>query len=50
MVGLMQAGLYVKQHVYDNEDECTSSELTGARPSLSLWLEQAPWGLALYDK
>ncbi len=27
-----------------------SLKLTGARPPLSLWLEQAPWGIAIHDK
>lgn len=35
---------------YCNEDEWMSLKLTGAWPTLSLWLEQAPWGIAVYDK
>lgn len=27
-----------------------SLKLTGAWPTLSLWLEQAPWGISVYDK
>lgn len=40
----------MQHRVYYNENEWMSLKLTGAWPTLSLWLEHAPWGITLYDK
>lgn len=50
MPGLIASGLQVEAHVYSNEDKWVSLKLTRVWPTLSLWLQQAPWGTGAFDK